>query len=263
VSNPFLFEDPRALTEVRPIFMWQTAPSGNAYYRGGNLGFFGTQARVAFTERWSLVMNKLGFIWSDPKGNLPGFSDNTGFSELWLGPKYTFLRNPNSETLGAVGVTFQIPTGPGRVFQNTGDLSLTPYLSMGQSFWRSSYGSFNALGTAGYSFSTDNQRSDYFYLSAHLDYNIANLNKIYPMIELNWTHFTTSGDARGNLGFEGRDLINFGARNVSGNDNLTLATGFRYKFSECVQAGLATEFPIVGRRDLMDFRLTADLIFRY
>ena len=27
VTNPFLFEDPRALTEIRPIFMWQKTPS--------------------------------------------------------------------------------------------------------------------------------------------------------------------------------------------------------------------------------------------
>jgi hypothetical protein len=262
ITNPFLFEDPRALTEVRPIFIWQTAPSKNPIWRGGNMEFFGTQARVAFTDRWSFVMNKLGFVWSENNVDTPGFDSSAGFAEIWLGPKYTFLRNENTNTLGAVGLTFQIPAGPRKVYQNTGHLSLVPYLSMGQNFWRSSYGSFNALGTAGYSYSTENQRSDYFFLSAHLDYDVANLHKIYPMIELNWTHYTHSGSARA-LNFEGRDLFNFGSTNVSGNDNLTLATGFRYKFSEAIQAGLATEWSIVGRRDLLDFRLTADLIFRY
>src|SRR5207248_5732234 len=42
VSNPFFFEDPRALTEVRPIFIYQTAPS-NSPLRGGSSEFFGTQ----------------------------------------------------------------------------------------------------------------------------------------------------------------------------------------------------------------------------
>src|SRR5205085_9724483 len=27
VTNPFLFEDPRSLTELRPIFIWQKIPS--------------------------------------------------------------------------------------------------------------------------------------------------------------------------------------------------------------------------------------------
>jgi hypothetical protein len=50
---------------------------------------------------------------------------------------------------------------------------------------------------------------------------------------------------------------------VDGRDNLTIATGFRYKFSECVQTGMALEFPLVGTRDIFDFRLGIDLIFRY
>ena len=31
-----------------------------------------------------------------------------GWSELWLGPKYTFIRNDNSGTLAAAGLQFQI-----------------------------------------------------------------------------------------------------------------------------------------------------------
>ncbi|HXG09411.1 MAG TPA: hypothetical protein VNK04_06450, partial [Gemmataceae bacterium] len=262
VSNPFLFEDPRALTEARPIFIYQSAPAGNPIFRGGDIEFFGTQFRVALSERLSFVVNKLGFIWIEPNNPTGEFAAHTGFSELWLGPKFTFLRNETTETLGALGLTFQIPTGPQKVFQNTGDLSLVPYVSLGQNFLRSSYGSFNALGTTGYAFAVDDRRSEYYFLSFHLDYDIANLHKIYPLIELNWTHYTQAGGAR-NLRFEGRDLINFGARQVSGNDNLTLATGLRYKFTEWLQAGIATEWPIVNRKDLLDFRLTADLIFRY
>jgi hypothetical protein len=63
--------------------------------------------------------------------------------------------------------------------------------------------------------------------------------------------------------FEGRDLFNFGATNVSGHSNVTFAVGARYKFCESVQAGIATEWAIAGKKDLQDFRLTFDLIFRY
>ena len=52
-------------------------------------------------------------------------------------------------------------------------------------------------------------------------------------------------------------------RGVSGRQELSIATGLRYKFSECTQVGLAAEFPLNGNRDIQDFRLTIDLIFRY
>ena len=55
ISNPFLFEDPRALTEVRPIFMWQTTPSGNPRYRGGNVEFFVERLLPQATPRLEAV----------------------------------------------------------------------------------------------------------------------------------------------------------------------------------------------------------------
>jgi hypothetical protein len=262
VSNPFLFEDPRALTELRPIFIYQSIPNKNWATHGGDIEFFGLQGRLAISDCFSLVMNKLGFISQQPHTELFGFQDATGFAELSLGPKWTFLRNDQSGTLGALGLNFEIPTGPRKVFQDTGNLSLDPYLSMGQNFLRSSYGSFNALGTLGYSFSVNKQRSDHLYTSLHLDFDVANAHKFYPLIELNWFHYTKNGHTT-TYGFEGRDLYNLGSDHVQGNDDFSLAVGFRYKFTECLQFGTAVEFPVTGRHDLMDFRLTFDVIFRY
>jgi hypothetical protein len=260
VSNPFLFEDPRSLTEVRPIFIYQKSPAKQYAFQGGDIEFFGLQARLAFTDRFSIVLNKLGGIAIQPDGNL--IADASGFAEVHIGPKFTFLRNDQTNTLGAAGLTFQIPTGPNRVFQDTGDLSLVPYVTFGQNFCRSSYGSLNALGTVGAALATDNQRSNHFFTSLHLDYDVANLHKIYPLVELNWFHYSNDGEVR-TLGFEGRDLINFGSMNVDGNDTVSMATGLRYKFTEAAQLGLAAEFPLNGRRDLLDFRLTIDFILRY
>lgn len=264
VTNPFLFEDPRALTELRPIFMAQGAPSSNWIYHGGNAGWFGTQARIAVTERLSFTLNKFGWVWSNPYNPPPGtgFSSDTGFSEIWLGPKYTFLRNDSTGTLGAAGVTFQIPSGPARVFQDTGNLSIVPYVSMGQNFGRTSYGSFNTLGTFGYAFGSTHARSDYLFLSTHLDFDVMEAHKFYPLLELNYFHYTEAGTTR-DLGFEGRDLFNFGSQGVNRRNNLTIAPGFRYKFCEAIQAGVGMEFPLVGTRDILDYRVTADMIFRY
>jgi hypothetical protein len=264
ISNPFLFEDPRALTELRPQFLWQTIPSKNPVFHGGNIEFFGVQGRVALTDWLSIVVDKLGGIWINPNGAaVPPFDGNrSGFAEINIGPKWTFLRNTRSGTLGALGLIFEIPTGSASVFQNTGSLSLVPYLTMGQNFGRSSYGSFNALGEIAYSFATDDKRSDFFMTSLHLDYDIGNLHKIYPLIELDWRYYTKNGGAQ-DLNFEGGDLINFGSTDISGRNNLLLAAGMRYKFNECFQMGAAVEFPIVGTKDLENFRLTLDLIIRY
>lgn len=268
MTNPFLFEDPRALTEVRPIFIYQSTPLSSPIYHGGDIVFFGMQARVAFTDYLSLVINRVGYVseephnaWANPLGS-GQFDPHTGFSEVWLGPKWTFLRCESTRTLGAAGLTFQIPTGPSKVFQDTGSLSLTPYLSLEQSFFKTSYGSFNAINTVGYTGSTNNSRTDYVFDSIHLDYDVGNLQKVYPFIEASWFNYTSAGKQR-SLGFEGRDLFNFGASGVSGNNAVSLAGGARYRFNECIQTGVAGEWGVGSHRDLLDFRLTWDMIFRY
>jgi hypothetical protein len=82
-------------------------------------------------------------------------------------------------------------------------------------------------------------------------------------MELNWFHYTDSGKAR-DINLEGIDLGNFGSTGVSSGDLLTLAFGFRYKFSEHIQTGVAFEFPLVEfDRGIEKYRVTWDLIFRY
>jgi hypothetical protein len=262
ITSPFLFEDPRSLTEVRPIFIWQQAPNKNNPYHGGDIEFFGVQARVAITERLSVTITKFGWTWQEVHDPTGDFESHSGFSEIQLGGKYTFLRNENWGTLGAFGLTFEVPVGDKKVFQDTGSLSVRPYLSLAQNFGKTSYGSFNVMSTTAGSFALDNKRSDFIFTGLHLDFDVANLHKIYPLMELNWTHYTTNGHAR-DQNFEGRDLFNFGATSVSGHNNVTLAFGARYKFREWLQTGIATEWSVAGKKDLQDFRLTWDVIFRY
>jgi hypothetical protein len=261
VTNPFLFEDPRSLTEVRPIVLYQKVPSGQANFQGGSAWFFGTQARVAFTDRLSFVLNKLGGTAIDPGSGSP-FGSQVGFSELWLGPKYTFIRSEETCSLLAGGLQFQIPIGSQNAFQHTGTLSLVPYASYAQSFGKDwTAGSLNAMLSTGYAFSVNSQRSDYYYLSGHLDWDIMNTHRFYPLVEANWYVYTTNGTTLP-VGSEGRDLFNFGGQ-AKGQGLLTLAFGGRIKISEAAQLGAAFEFPIAGARDLFNYRFTIDFILRY
>ena len=260
VSNPFLAEDPRSLTEVRPIFIYQKVPDGQRDFRGGNVSFFGAQARVAITDRWSVVFNKIGGISVNTGSGSP-FADDTGFAELWLGPKYTFYRGEDNGAIVAAGLQFQLPVGSKATFQDTGTLSLVPYVTYGQNFLRDfRLGSFNSIIASGYSFSTDNQRSDYYWLSAHLDFDAGNLHRFYPLAELNWFLYTSSGKAMP-IGSEGRDLINFGGQAKNG--LLTGTLGGRVKITESAQFGAGFEVPLAGPKDIFRYRFTLDFILRY
>jgi hypothetical protein len=263
VTNPFYFEDPRSLTEVRPLFIYQGAPTGNPIFHGGDIEYVGLQARLAFTDCFSITLTKLGEVWIEPHNANAAFQDHAGFADIILGPKYTFLRSDATGTLGAVGLNFDIPAGSRQVLENTGSLTLEPYLSMGQRFCPTSYGTFHALGTIGYNASVDSQRSDNFFTSLHLDFDYGNLHKIYPFLEMNWFYYTSNGKAQP-INFEGRDLFNFGAQHISGHNEISLAPGIRFKLNECFQMGFAAEFPLNNAsRSLMDYRLMLDLIFRY
>ncbi|VTS02593.1 transporter [Tuwongella immobilis] len=267
VTNPFLAEDPRSITEIRPIYLYQAIPSSNYLYRGGAINYFGVQARFAVTDRISFVLNKLGGInFSPGDGSLLG--DESGFAEVWFGPKFTFINDGyGTGTVAAAGVQFQIPTGGATTYQDTGSSSITPWVSVTQKLWETKFGTFNLHDTFGYSFSTDDMRSDYLYNSLHLDLDVGNYNRFFPLVELNWTRYTTSGAARPFFGFEGGDLANVGSAS-EGTNYLTIAPGARFKFGpennrDRFQIGAAAEFPLIDPKDLQDFRLTFDFIFRY
>lgn len=261
VTNPFYFTDPRSLTEFRPTFMWQVTPGSNPAFAGSNNYFLNLGGSVAITDRFSVTFNRLGFVHMDGTGAVPGFSSDTGFSEIHLGPKFTFIRNDTSNTLAALGLVFEIPIGSGDVQQSNGDLTLRPYFSFAQNFWRSDYGSFNFMNTTGYAFSVDSERTDFLFSSFHLDYEIA--KKFYPLIELNYTLYTVDGDVN-NITFEGHNLFNFGARDIAGQSDLTIAGGFRYKVNDNWWIGLAGETSLLSGGSHLDrFRLTFDMIFRY
>ena len=256
VSNPFFFEDPRSLTELRPIFIYQHIPGRNPLFKGGDFEGYFLQGRLAINEYFSIVIHKLGYVAVQPDEGPNKLSTGSGFSEIQFGPKLSY-GIPETNTILAAGVNFEIATGSSKVFQNTGKGQVTPYLSFAQQIGDA----WHFMAAGGYRFSVDSKRSENFFLSGHLDYGI--YNRIFPLVEVNWYHYTSNGRSLP-ANFEGQDIINFGSTNVSGNDIVTVAAGVRFKIiAEAVQAGVVLEAPISHRHDLMDYRVTADLIFRY
>jgi hypothetical protein len=209
-------------------------------------------------------MNRLGWVWVTGVGApQQGIQDGNGFSEINIGPKFTLIREEATKSVVAAGVTFELPVGSAQVNQNVGDLSIVPYASFAQHFGESQYGSFNIMATPGYSYATDNQRTDFFFLSGHLDYNVGNAGVFFPLVEVNWTRYTVNGGAR-DVGFEGNNLFNFGSAGVAGHSDLNVALGFRYLLSQAIQFGLAAEMNVLGGSRHLDLpRVTADMIIRY
>lgn len=252
-----------ALTELRPLFLYEKFPTSTPGLNGGNAEFYGVQGRLALTDQWSVVLNKFGFVSFHPNETVPGLIESgTGFAEVSIGPKWTFYRNQQTRTVAAFGTNFNFAVGDSHVYQNVGSLSIDPYLTFGQSFGKTSYGSFNFLGQTGFDVSVDSQRSSYFHSSLHLDYDVANLNKFYPTVELNYFYYTHKGGTN-NFSFEGGDLFNFGSSNLTSKDTLTMATGMRYKFNEHYQIGGYFEFPLTSQKMLNDYRIGLDFIIRY
>lgn len=260
VSNPFLFEDPRSVSELRPLGIFQRVPSAQPNFQGGSLWYVGVRGSLAITNRLSVTVNKVGLSGVSASGE-SDLGSNVGLSELWLGPKVTIIRDVDFGTLLAAGLQFQIPLGSSSVYQNTGKLSLVPYVSAGQTFLKTRFGGFNTLANAGYSFSTNGQRSDYFYASGHVSFDLLNRQKFFPLAEVNWFHYTTNGTSNFLAG-EGRDLVNFGSL-AKGSSLVTGAVGARYRFSRRLEFGGAVELPIAGNRDFFRYRLLFDVVYRF
>ena len=58
-------------------------------------------------------------------------------------------------------------------------------------------------------------------------------------------------------------MINLGSSDVAGNDFVSMAVGATKVFNPHLSFSAAWEFPITGREDLFDNRLTTTLILRY
>lgn len=260
VTNPFLFEDPRSSSEVRPLGIYQRIPTSQPNFQGGSLWYVGVRGSLAITNRLSVTLNKIGLSGVTASGD-SDLGSHTGLSELWFGPKVTILRDVDFGTLLAAGLQFQVPLGSSAVYQNTGKLGLVPYVSVGQTFLKTRFGGFNALANAGYSYSVNNLRSDYFYASGHVSFDLMNRQKFFPLAEVNWFQYTTNGNAQFLAG-EGRDLVNFGSL-AKGSSLLTGALGARYRLSKSLEFGGAFEVPLAGNRDFFRYRFLFDIIYRF
>lgn len=268
VSNFVNFEDPRATTEVRPIFMFHDIHNDFLGLGGGEAYVVAVQARLALTDRFALIATKDGYVWMRPKSEIPGaVTHDDGMANLAFGAKYAVLLDEALRRIVTLGLRYEVPTGDsgvlqGKVFRiagvnQRGDGILNPFVSAGVGA-----GDFQFLSYTGFRVPIDDVDSAFFDMSLHGNYQIGDF---FPLIELNWIHTIADGK-RLPIGVEGFDLLNLGSRNAEGKGVVTAAVGGRWRAIQAsrfdVDLGTAVEFPLTERRDLFGFRLTTDFIVR-
>ena len=249
MTNPVFFEDPRALTEAREIFLTHKVPLAAG---GGNVQLYALQLRARISENVSLIATKDGYITSDN----PLIDD--GWADLSAGLKFNLLRNVQRQRLLSAGFMFEAPTGEADALQGNGGGELNLFYSAGikvgaRGHW---------ISVGGYRIpmnSTDESQSVYW--SNHFDVQVR--KKLYLFSETNWYHWTRSGLDGPVPGIEGLDLFNLGSPGVAGNDIVTTAVGTKLKPNCHNEIGVAFEFPLTEREDIIDNRLTVDWAIRY
>jgi hypothetical protein len=254
------FEDPRNLTELRPIFVnhWVPNTVGNNVPAGGQIQLFAVQFRVALTERLSLIGVKDGYIWDNTKGDLDTLLDS-GWASVTAGLKYNLLRDTQSGTLLSAGATYEIPMGSRKALQAVGDGEFHMFLTGGQ---RLLDGKAHWLSAIGWRVPSDGfLQSESIHWSNHFDVKLT--DNVYLFTEVAWWHWVDSAEGGLPLGVAGQDLFNISANDVTGNDLVTQNVGMKFKPSGNREYGLAYEFPLTEFKDVIDGRVQAEVIFRY
>ena len=249
MTNPVFFEDPRNLTEARLIFFNHKVPLAAG---GGNVQLYALQLRARLSEKVSLIATKDGYVTSN------NALVDDGWADVSLGLKFNLRRNVAKQRLLSGGFTYELPVGSTRTLQGNGDGEFNLFLNGGtrigcKSHWVTATGFRLPVNP------TDESTS--WYWSNHLDRKIG--QRLYLLAEANWYHWLQAGQDGPVPGVEGLDVFNFGSPGVAGNDIVTGAFGLKVKPRRNSEVGVAFEFPLTEREDIIDNRLTVDAIIRY
>lgn len=248
ITNPIYFEDPRNLTELRPLFINHKIPGDLG---GGTVNVYAMQARARLTENVSFIAIKDGYISSTSE------VIGDGWADIGAGLKFNLFRDVASQRLWSAGVTYEAPTGSSAAQQGNGSGDVNLFSSGAARLGERSF--FMAAGGIRAPLNAS-RGSTSMYNSFHYSYKTS--QKLYALTELNWFRWIGSGDEFA-LPVEGVDLANFGAIGVTGNNIVTWAYGLKLKPNRNHELGCAYEIPVSGRRDIFGPRVTVDYIRRF
>jgi hypothetical protein len=252
VGNPLFNIDPRAVTEIVPLFD-TVSVSTSRFLPDGNAQIYGPAVTVALSDRLSIGMNQGGYVVSDFAKNREGLLNLGGFLQ------YTVIEDVPNQFLATAGMRWVAPTGYAEVFQGHGPGQLAPYVTVGKEF-----GEFHVLATGGYQFAIGGGGSDakrnleLFYGNIHIDRRVCGW--FYPLVEFNCTYHSTSVDFDNPSTL---DFFSFGNFETSGN-LVTLSVGANAVLvPERLEIGAVYTTPIASQRNFDFNGVLVKMVIRY
>jgi hypothetical protein len=201
MGNPLMAIDPRAKTDMYPIFDSVWVKSFPAL-PSGNIQLYGAGLDVAVSDRLSFGLNQGGYAVANfQRRTFDPFltnlltrldRDRGGDRDGWLNlggyGQYTLIQDVPDQFLLTAGLRWEAPCGSSEIFQGHGPAHLAPYVTVGKEF----FCDYHVLATAGYEFPTGSGdiTTDLFYGTVHLDKRC--FGWFYPLVEFNWICHTTS-----------------------------------------------------------------------
>ncbi len=187
MSNPVQSLDPRALTQIVPMFSSAWVSSYPALPEG-DFQIYGPAVNVALSDRFSIGLNQGGYLDVHTQNQLQGprgrernvQRDREGWANFGGFAQYTLIEDVPNQFLLTAGMRLEVPLGSESVFQGTGPPYMAVYGTGGKEF-----GNFHVLATAGYEFplGTDRVTTQTLYTNFHLDYRLTPV--LYPVFEIN------------------------------------------------------------------------------
>jgi hypothetical protein len=226
MSNFVFFEDPRTLTELRPIFFHHRLPNnlGGVGIDGGEVQLLAAQFRIALTERLSLIAVKDGYFWAQNDGVMSTVM-NDGWADVTAGLKYNLYRDTETGTLLSLGGSYEIPMGDRRALQAIGNGEFHLFSSFAQ---RLLDGDAHLMSTVGWRLPAESGvQTESIHWSNHIDLRLT--KTLYAVTEVVWWHWLDEADAGLPVGVGGHDAFNLPFTNVDGNDLVTQSVGAKYK----------------------------------
>jgi hypothetical protein len=218
ISNPLQSIDPRAITEMYPLFASYHTSSIPAL-PSADMQLYGAGITVALSDRLSMGLNQGGYAQAFFSRNQPALFPNLagllanragygGLREGWMNLggflQYTVIEDVEDQFLMTAGMRLEGPSGANQLFQGNPPWNLAPYVTVGKEI-----GKFHVMANVGYQVDLGSGKAtlDTFYANVHIDRQC--FGWLYPLVEIN-SSFPTSNVAVGLPTREGFiDLGNF------------------------------------------------------
>ncbi len=269
MSNPIQSIDPRAVTEIWPVYSGGWANGNGPLLAEANAQAYGAGIYVALSDRLSFGLNQGGYSVLNVNGTRQGLlaklglpvpeRDIGGQREGWLNlggfVQYTLIANAEKQFLLTAGVRWEAPSGAEQLFQGGANPAyLSPYLTAGKEF-----GCWHVLATTGYEFPAGEGQAttSTCYFNLHIDRKIGWL---YPLVEFNGSYHTSSV----NLNLPtGHGVLDLGSFDSSGN-LLTVAVGANaVLIPGKLEFGAVYERPIASQDHFEFNAVLVKMTFRY